>query len=257
MRIKSTLFFFLLFAISTAQNSRLLDNQNNIKSNMVLVEGGTFYMGRNSGDIIERPAHKVTVKDFYISRYEVTFADYDRYCEATGRSKPDDEGWGRGNRPVIHLTKDEMIEYCSWVGGRLPTEAEWEFAARGGRSSKGYRYAGSNTLSRVAWYDANSYNLDESHPDYGTHPVGEKQPNELGLYDMNGNVWEMVSDWFDEDYYANSPINNPKGPKEGNVAVLRGGSWFDIPKLCRPTARVRSFPNYRNYDIGFRVVKDR
>ncbi len=257
MRIRSTIFAILLFAIANAQNSQLLDNPEYIKTKMVLVRGGTFYMGSKQGYDIEKPVHKVSVSSFYIGKHEVTFQEYDRFCEVTGRQKPDDEGWGRGNRPVINLTKKEMIAYCQWVGGRLPTEAEWEFAARGGNKSKQYPYAGSHQLSAVAWYDANAYNLGENDPGYGTHPVGLKQPNELGLYDMSGNVWEMCNDWFGEDYYANSPVNNPGGPKEGNIAVLRGGSWFDIPNLCRPTARVKSFPDYRNYDIGFRVVKDR
>ncbi|MBR3766219.1 MAG: SUMF1/EgtB/PvdO family nonheme iron enzyme, partial [Muribaculaceae bacterium] len=129
---------------------------------------------------------------------------------------------------------------------RLPTEAEWEYAARGGNKSKGYKYSGSNTIGDVAWYNSNSSAM--------THQVGTKAPNELGLYDMSGNVWECCSDWHDENYYSSSPSNNPTGPTSGSYRVDRGGSWGNNARSCRVSYRDRSTPDYRDCYYGFRLV---
>jgi formylglycine-generating enzyme required for sulfatase activity len=126
----------------------------------------------------------------------------------------------------------------------LPTEAEWEFAARGGTRSQGYKYAGSNSLASVAWYDGNS--------GYKTHSVGQKQPNELGLYDMSGNVWEWCNDWHGD--YDNSPSTNPKGPSSGAYRVLRGGSFRGSATGCRVACRLYSGPSFRFNNYGFRVA---
>ncbi|MBN2091623.1 SUMF1/EgtB/PvdO family nonheme iron enzyme [candidate division KSB1 bacterium] len=134
-------------------------------------------------------------------------------------------------------------------GGGLPTEAEWEYAARGGHLSKGYEYAGSNKVDSVAWYSLNSDKL---------HPVGTKSPNELGLFDMSGNVWEWCSDWYSPDYYAECKkqgiVENPEGPTDGLNCVLRGGSWSCNARGCRSAARFYNYSGDRNEDIGFRVV---
>ena len=234
---------------------------------MVAVEGGTFRMGSYSGSSDEKPLHSVTVSDFNISKTEVTFEQYDVFCDATGRNKPGDEGWGRGDRPVINVNWLDAVAYCEWKSKatgktyRLPTEAEWEYAARGGNMSKGYKYSGSNNLDTIAWYKNNS--------GWETHPVAQKQPNELGLYDMSGNVWEWCSDWYGD--YSSSPQTDPQGSNSGDYRVRRGGSfvcygigpWYSLvsgseilrgPSRCRVAARGMNAPDHRNYYRGFRLV---
>ncbi|MFH1527877.1 MAG: SUMF1/EgtB/PvdO family nonheme iron enzyme, partial [Bacteroidota bacterium] len=221
--------------------------QNNLPQ-MVFVKGGTFPMGSNDGGSDEKPIHQVTVNDFYIGKYEVTFEEYDKFCEATGRTKPKDNGWGRGKRPVIYVSWNDAKAYCEWAGGRLPTEAEWEYAARGGIQSQGYTYSGSNSIAEVAWYSGNSGNK--------THEFGTKKGNELGIYDMSGNVWEWCSDWYGNNYYTNSPGNNPKGQASGTSRVLRGGSWYDNVYYCRVANRDWGYPDITYSYYGFRIVQD-
>ncbi len=132
-------------------------------------------------------------------------------------------------------------------GYRLPTEAEWEYAARGGNQSQGYTYSGGNNLDDVAWYGYNSGSV--------THEVGTKQPNELGIYDMSGNVWEWCNDWYDGNYYSNSPIYNPKGPSSGSRRVRRGGGWSREPNCCRVADRDYDFPTSSYGDLGFRIAR--
>ncbi|MGV8135998.1 MAG: formylglycine-generating enzyme family protein [Mangrovibacterium sp.] len=224
-----------------------------VSIDMVAVKGGTFSMGSNDGGDDEKPVHSVSVNDFYMGKYEVSFAQYDAYCIATGRSKPDD--WmGRGNRPVVNVSWDDAVAYCRWLSQktgkhyRLPTEAEWEYAARGGNKSKGYKYSGSSTTDNVAWSSENSDNKP--------HPVGQKQPNELGIYDMSGNVWEWCSDWYDVNYYDYSPQNNPTGPSSGSLRVRRGGCWHYYPDYCRVSYRDYCSPNSSYRINGFRVIRD-
>jgi formylglycine-generating enzyme required for sulfatase activity len=216
----------------------------------VAVEGGTFQMGSNRGDSDEKPVHSVTVSDFNISKTEVTFEQYDAFCDATGRDKPDDKGWGRGNRPVIYVDWQDAFDYCEWMSKttgetyRLPTEAEWEYAARGGSKSKGYTYSGGNNLYAVAWYDNNSRDK--------THPVAQKQPNELGLYDMSGNVYEWCSDWYGD--YSSSPQTDPQGSNSEEYRVLRGGGWLHHDSGCRVAFRLGYSPDGRYNFYGFRLV---
>ena len=220
---------------------------------MIFVEGGIFEMGSNIHPD-EKPLHSVTVSDFNISKTEVTFEQYDVFCDATGIDKPDDEGWGRGDRPVINVSWHDAVAYCEWMSKatektyRLPTEAEWEYAARGGNKSKGYIYSGGNDLNAVGWYAKNS--------GAKTHPVAEKQSNELGLFDMSGNVWEWCSDWYDEGYYSGSPQTDPQGSNSGSRRVLRGGGWFNggLDPHCRVANRLRYNPDLRSYNGGFRLV---
>ena len=193
----------------------------------IFVEGGTFQMGR-----VNR--HSVTVSDYSISKTEVTFEQYDAFCDATGRDKPFSESWGRGDRPVINVSWHDAVAYCEWMTiqtgktYRLPTEAEWEYAARGGNKSKGYTYSGSNNLDAVAWYANNSNRK--------TQTVAQKKPNELGLYDMSGNVYEWCSD------------------KYRKPAMIRGGSWYYVGSYCQVTYRNSSSPNNRLNHYGFRLV---
>jgi len=244
---------------------------------MILVEKGSFTMGDTDGASDEKPTHKVTFTyDFYINKYETTFDEYDVFCDVTGKSKPNDQGWGRGSRPVINVSWNDAIAYCNWlsekeklpkaydsngnlldkdgrvttditkvVGYRLPTEAEWEYAARGGNKSRGYQYAGSSTVWDVAWYDSNSGNK--------TQEVGKKAPNELGIYDMSGNVWEWCSDWYGN--YSSSAQTNPNNSTTGSRRVLRGGSWFNFAASTRVADRSNVSPTFTYYGLGFRITR--
>ena len=217
-----------------------------INLQMVYVEGGTFTMGatpEQGSDAYsnEKPTHKVTLNSYYIGKFEVTKAQWSAIMDSNQRKFTGD------NNPMVYVSWNEVQEFCqklSTLTGkkyRLPTEAEWEYAARGGKKSKGYKYSGSNTIDNVAWYCSNS--------GYKTHPVGQKKPNELGIYDMSGNVYELCSDWYGS--YSSSSQTNPTGPKSGSRRVYRGGSGDRIPKNCRVATR-NDDPNY-SY-LGFRIV---
>ena len=256
---------------------------------MVLVSAGKFTMGSNSGYSDEQPVHTVTLDAFYIDKYEVTNSKYAAYLnealaagqiQASSSSVKKDGNElldlndsdcqisysggtfvvdsGKENYPVIVVTWYGANEYAIHYGKRLPTEAEWEFAARGGNQSQGYTYSGSNNIGEVAWYRDNSANPDN--PIYdgkGSHTVGTKQANELGIYDMSGNVWEWCNDRYDSGYYSSSPTNNPQGPASGSTRVLRGGSWNNVfAYFCRVANRGLKYPGYSNYSDGFRVVQD-
>ncbi|MEI7812410.1 MAG: formylglycine-generating enzyme family protein [Ignavibacteria bacterium] len=249
--------------------------KNTIPEGMVYVEGGEFMMGDENGETNEKPVHRVELRSFYIDKYEVTVGEFEEFINATGyKTNAEKDGWSvvwdnsglrkknevdwrcgaDGNpkndnekdHPAIYVSWDDALAYAKWIGKRLPTEAEWEYAARGGNKSEGYKYSGSNNIDTVGWYGRNSGNR--------THKVGAKEPNELGLYDMSGNVWEWCDDWYDEDYYSKSEEKNPAGPKSGEYCVLRGGSWNDYD--CRATSRSKLNPDYWYYFIGFRCVRD-
>jgi formylglycine-generating enzyme required for sulfatase activity len=208
------------------------------KDGMVYVAGGTFQMGSNSGDSDERPVHTVTVSSFYMDKTEVTQAEYRKVM-----GKNPSKFSGCDDCPVENVSWNDANAYAQKVGKRLPTEAEWEYAARGGSKSKGYRYSGSNDLDAVGWYDNNSSGK--------THPVAQKQPNELGLYDMSGNVWEWCSDRYGD--YSSSPQNNPQGPNSGSRASSRW-SWLNDDNSCRVASRSRFYPDYWYFYLGFRLV---
>jgi formylglycine-generating enzyme required for sulfatase activity len=216
---------------------------------MIKVPGGTFTMGcidGRDGDCyaMETPAHKVTVSSFNIGKYEVTQA---QWKAVMGDNPSQFKG---DNLPVVNVSWDDVRRFISHLNEqtgklyRLPTEAEWEFAARGGKSSKGYMYSGSNTLNDVAWYADNSGEK--------IHPVGTKSPNELGIYDMSGNVWEWCSDWYGS--YDSNAQTNPTGPSSGSDRVQRGGGWFNHAVICRSANRGSNSPGYRFINVGFRVV---
>ena len=229
---------------------------NSISENMVLVVGGAFVMGSKKGDKEEKPVHTVTVNTFSISKYAVTVAQYKKICETTGTQMPDMPRWGWiDDHPMVNVSWSDAITYTKWLskelGGswRLPTEAEWEYAARGGNQSRGYTYSGSN-------------NLDEVDSDGDTYREGTKKANELGLYDMTGNVWEWCSDLYDEKYYAKSPSYNPTGPYSesryyysgSHYYVARGGcSGFNSVR-CRIADRYGCAHDTRQNSVGFRVV---
>ena len=248
------------------------------KDEMVFVEGGTFNMGATSeqgsdyyGD--ERPSHQVTVSDFYIGKYEVTQQLWEYVMKYSGTAvdgstmsayasdvwlgtNPSSSYGGGNYYPAYYVSWEDIVNIfiprLNKITGktfRLPTEAEWEYAARGGNKSKGYKYSGSNTIGDVAWYYDNAYNTSNN---YGTHQVGTKAPNELGIYDMSGNVWEWCSDWCGS--YSSSSQTNPTGPTSGSFRVSRGGSWNDLARVCRVSNRDNSDPGFRTYILGFRLV---
>ena len=232
---------------SAAQTRKAILNR--LVANMVYVEGGTFTMGATPeqgsdayGD--EKPAHQVTLKGFYIGKYEVTQAEW----KAVMGTNP--SHFKGDNLPVENVSRfdcQEFIRKLNELTGknfRLLTEAEWEYAARGGKRSNGAKYAGDNNIDNVAWYGKNSSNT--------THPVGQKRANELGLYDMSGNVIEWCQDWF--DYYSSSAQTNPTGPGSGEARVLRGGSWRRDDRDCRLSCRFGDYPVSRDSNVGLRLA---
>jgi formylglycine-generating enzyme required for sulfatase activity len=218
---------------------------------MVLVPAGEFTMGspQGVGNADEQPAHKVYVDAFYIDKHPVTFDEYDLFCEATQRDKADDSGWGRGRRPVVNVSWEDAAAYAKWAGKRLPTEAEYEKAARAGTNTL---YSWGNDPSQAgsyAWTSGNSGGM--------THQVEGKNPNSWGLYDLSGNVWEWCADWYGEKYYALSPEKNPQGPNIGKEHVMRGGSWYSPVENVRSACRNRFDRAYRKNLYGFRCVRTR
>jgi len=221
----------------------------------IRVDGGTFRMGNDNGlSPDESPEHDVTLDGFFISSTEITFDQFDRFCEATKRQRPSDYGWGRGSMPAINVNWNDAFEFCQWaslVTGsaiRLPTEAEWEYAARGGRNSHGSHFSGGSDVGAVGWYSENSAKR--------THPVAQKQPNELGIFDMTGNVWEWCRDWYGEDFYSVSPKKNPTGPATGEFHVLRGGSWLSNAAYSHISTRSSLRSDYISVSNGFRVIRE-
>jgi PKD repeat protein len=242
----------------------------------VNVSGGTFQMGSNNGGSDEQPIHTVTLSSFEITKYETTNGQFSEFlnsigCSADGNFNDPEygnvqyidmgetsvqirysggqfvPGSGKTDFPVIEVTWYGAHAFALWAGGRLPTEAEWEFAARGGNQSNGYTYSGSNNIDDVAWYGGNS--------NYHTHQVGTKAPNELGIYDMSGNVWEWCNDWFSGIYYSSSPQNNPQGPSSGTYRVGRGGTCNGGANYSRVAYRDMHLPGWTNYFLGFRIVR--
>jgi len=247
---------------------------NGVSFTMIKVEGGTFNMGAQSidpsgtnydsdADNIESPVHSVTLSDYYIGETEVT----QELWEAVMGSKPSHFS-GYPQRPVEYVSWNDCQEFITKLNNltgknfRLPTKAEWEYAARGGNKSKGYKYSGSNTIGNVAWYYENSGDsgLDDSSWNYNklkqnncrTHNVKTKSPNELGIYDMSGNVYEWCEDWYGN--YSSGSQTNPKGPSSGSYRVRRGGSWDDYAKYCRVSFRYIYTPDVRDANCGFRLA---
>ena len=252
--------------ISTTTNNFNLPMKSIIKeiSGMVFVKGGCFNMGSNDGDSDEKPEHQVCVDDFYIGKYEVTQKQWKEIMgNNPSRFKCD-------NCPVEQVSWSDVQNFIKKLNAktgqtyRLPTEAEWEYAAGGGNQSKGYTYSGGNTIGSVALYWVNSgdkmlsgnWKWEKIEKNNGkTHNVGAKKANELGIYDVSGNVWEWCADWYGSDYYGKSPKNNPAGPTTGSARVIRGGSWGSSARGCRVANRRGFNPGIRGNYLGFRLAR--
>ena len=224
-------------------------NINSITSQMVYVQGGTFMMGATSEQGCaaysdEKPAHRVTLSGFYIGKYEVTQSLWRAVMYYNpSRFKGD-------NLPVEMVSWDDCQQFIKKLNAitgksfRLPTEAEWEYAARGGKQSRHFQYSGSDNLDDVAWYGDNSNRK--------TYPVGTKRPNELGIYDMSGNVWEWCQDWYGS--YSSDAKTDPKGPSNGSRRVIRGGCWGNSARSCRSSIRDYYAPDGCYDDLGLRLA---
>ena len=236
-------------SVSSVGNEISIPVKNGITIDMVKVKSGTFKMGATSemlnSCVDEKPVHKVILtNNYYMGKYEVTQA---LWQEVMGSNPSYFKG---DNLPVEQVSWNDCQEFINKLNSitgrkfRLPTEAEWEYAARGGKKSRGYQYSGSSNISDVAWYTDNSGSK--------THPVGTKQSNELGLYDMTGNVWEWCQDWCSS--YVSSSQRNPTGAVSGAGRVYRGGSWNSVAVSCRSSYRGNHIPGARNYYLGLRLV---
>ncbi len=219
---------------------------------MVLIPGGEFTMGSDTdGD--HAPAHRVMLRAFYIGMYEVTNAEYFEFCQATGHRLP--EFWGEDvrrsgpeypNHPVTGISWRDATEYAEWRGMRLPTEAEWELAARGGIAGRHYP-----TVDTISPAEANFGSSLGGPVDVGSYPE-----NGFGVYDMAGNVFEWVADWYSADYYATGPVENPSGPESGKFRVIRGGSWHSGPYCLRVYYRNGLPPQWVDFGVGLRLAQD-
>ena len=233
---------------------------------MIYVEGGTFTMGATSeqGDDAwdsEKPAHSVMLSSYSIGETEVTQALW----QAVMGQKPTSDGsqwsstYGLGNNyPAYYVSWNDCQDFIKKLNSitgenfRLPTEAEWEYAARGGNKSQGYKYAGSNTIDNVAWYWNNIPSQSSGNAGYGTQNVATKLANELGIYDMSGNVWEWCQDRYGS--YSSGSQTNPTGPVSGSRRVIRGGGWLNSARYCRVSYRINDAPEFRCSDLGLRLA---
>ena len=242
-KLQGSNFCFKIKAVRQGSNQTF--TVGGVSFTMVYVKGGTFTMGCTAGSCmpIEEPAHSVTLDDYCIGQTEVTQALWVAVMESNPNDTKGDD------LPVSVSWEDaqcfiERLNALTGLSFRLPTEAEWEYAARGGSRSRGYRFAGSNNLDEVAWYYDNSNDK--------LHPVKQKRANELGLYDMSGNEWEMCSDWY--GYYSSGSQTNPKGPSTGVTRVSRGGGWSDVEDGSRVFSRGQCTPSFQYDRIGLRLA---
>ena len=258
------------------------ENKPQIPEDMILIPAGEFEMGSNEGKDDEKPVHKVYLDAYYIDKYEVTNEQYAGFLNKWGKTTDENgeeminlegsyrtekcrilkEGGrfvvesGYEKHPVIYVSWYGANQYAKYYGKRLPTEAEWEKACRGGSEGKFFFGDNESELDEYAWYYKNSGSI--------VHPVGEKKPNKFGIYDMYGNIWEWCADWHDKKYYASvlgpalrdekSPNNNPKGPDSGQYKILRGSSWDGGASSCHSSFRSFDIPSSRWVKFGFRCA---
>jgi formylglycine-generating enzyme required for sulfatase activity len=243
-------FIFLTSGLLTTATS-----QDQAPEGMVLIPGGTFYMGSNDHQRIAQVKHPLTLDPFYMDTHELSNKEYHQFCMSTGHALP--EFWGMDKyksgldypkHPVVGISQFFATEYAEWAGKRLPTEAEWEYAARAGVEDISFPYGENADRSKARFNDP----LAES----GPVKTASYAPNAFGLYDMSGNAWEWVADWFSEEYYHVSPPVNPQGPSQGSFRVLRGGGWHSGPG-CTTVHHRNALPtHWVDMAGGFRCVKD-
>ena len=262
------------------------------RDGMVLIKGGKFLMGTDDGMPFEAPVHQVQVKSFWMDRHEVTVAEFAKFVAATGyKTEAERLGWSGafdiksgvwkktagadwlhpegpaskpgGNEPVCQISWNDAAAYAKWAGKRLPTEAEWEFAARGGLAQKRYSWGDDlrpNGKPVANWWQGNFPDRNTAEDGFITRaPVESFPPNAFGLYDVTGNVWEWCADWYKDDYYVSSIHDNPTGPDSGAERVIRGGSWMCAENFCnnyRVAARSHATPDSGMNNLGFRCVRD-
>lgn len=245
------------FSLTMKKKAQKTDVIQNLVNNMVRVEGGTFTMGVDGGYFTnEEPAHRVTLSSFYIGKYEVTQEEW----QAVMGYNP---SYFKGSKlPVENVSWNQCLDFIRKLNSitgklfRLPTEAEWEYAAKGGNRNFNCNYAGSDNIDRVAWYSGNYKNVNNSErydiSGPHTHNVGQKAPNDIGLYDMSGNVEEWCQDWYGS--YDHDNQTNPSGPSSGNNRVVRGGGWCDFARSCRVSKRNDVHPRVAYNYIGLRIA---
>ena len=271
LKLKKILFLIVYISTSFGQTQPLTPDstrsaQNPAKIEFVLIRGGSFEMGDiiGIGEPDQKPVHTVKVSDFYLGRTEVTVAQYRTFCKATGRRMPQAPGWLlNDDHPIINVSWNDAKAFCEWAGCRLPTEAEWEYAARNRGDSLRYSWGNDSPFDKaggnVADESAKKQNLtttifDGYDDGYAkTAPVASFNPNALGLYDMTGNVWEWCADWYGK--YGEKSQIDPKGPDSGSFRVLRGGSWINDPESSVVTNRFKNRPNIWYDCYGFRVAR--
>ena len=246
MRVALTISLLTFFGCRAAGQTELIPLNDTLQLEMIWVEGGTYIMGSDEGNRDNRPAHSVQLDDFHIGKFELT---QDQWVVLMGQN-PSQVACGRC--PVNNMSWEQLQAFLQKLSEktsrkfRLPTEAEWEYAALGGKLSNGYIYSGSNNLTDVGWLKLNGGD--------GQHVVGQLKPNELGLYDMNGNVWELCEDWYDPKFYDRSETKNPVNTTPAKYRVSRGASWMSPSKYCLRWARNNDHPHHRRGNGGLRVV---
>ncbi len=250
------IFTSILFSCTTSTQKEQTSSIQTIEHEFVLIPGGEFLMGKEPGEDekwIDNYIHKIYVDSFYLDKYEVTNAQYYEFCQVTGHKLP--EFWGMDmfcsghdypNHPVVGVTWADAQAYAEWKGFRLPTEAEWEYAARSGLIQKNFPNGDQMDSSLANYYPTQGHPL----------PVGSYPPNNFGLYDMAGNIVEWVYDFYAKDYFLNSPYENPHGPQYGKRRVIRGGGWRSGKSCNSVWFRQSLRPYWVDFNVGFRCAKD-